>query len=109
MLYTIGNRLNYLETFRKVAAGTIDTVDKSAGGFAVPTIEDARRLAQEHFPGKDMAVFGIYADWETDTEPVDDGWWHNLNKPAPVVMLNPAGEPIEWPVGSDEAPELCRA
>jgi hypothetical protein len=55
-----------------------------------------------------MAVFGIHADWESDTVGVEDGWWHNLNKPAPIVMLNPAGEAIDWPVGADVAPELCR-
>ncbi|MBT4101691.1 MAG: hypothetical protein HOM68_11760 [Gemmatimonadetes bacterium] len=109
MLYTIGHRLNYLQTFRKMAGVVDGTHNKGKGGFAVRSIDEARQLAHEHFPDKDMAIFGIYADWETDTVAVADGWWHNLSKAAPIVMLSPAGDAIEWPVGSDEAPELCRA
>jgi hypothetical protein len=108
MLYTIGNRRNYLATFRKMAGVDGGTHDKGKGGYAVLSIDEARQRAREQAPDEDMAVFGIYADWESDTVGVEDGWWHNLNKPAPIVMLNPAGEAIDWPVGADVAPELCR-
>lgn len=109
MLYTIGNRLNYLSTFRKMAAATDGFHHKGEGGYALRTIEEARRLSREQFPTKDMAIFGIYAEWEIDTSPVDPGWWHVLKHSAPIVMLDPRGHPIEWPEGTDEAPDLCRA
>ena len=62
MLYTIGHRLNYLQTFRKMAGVVDGTHNKGKGGFAVRSIDEARQLAHEHFPDKDMAIFGIYAD-----------------------------------------------
>ena len=110
MLYTIGNRLNYLATFQKMAAETEGYHHKGEGGHVVQSIEEARRLRREEIdPEKDMAVFGVHAEWEIDTHPVDEGWWHLLKRSSPIVMLAPDGEPIEWPEGTDDAPALCLA
>lgn len=108
MLYTVGSRLYYLETFRKMAGVAGGVHSKSAGGLVVRSIEEARRLAREQFAGKDVGIFGLQAEWDNDTQTVADGWWHVLKRSVPIVMLAPDGEPIQWPRGSGEPPDVCR-
>lgn len=63
-------------------------IDKDyPGGYAFLTAEDAQRRIDEAYPEQGFAVFGLLADWETDTEPAKDGWWHNLLRDAALVVL----------------------
>lgn len=73
MLYTIGNRLNYLASFKKTAAVEGGEITKAEGGCAVQTHADALQLMAELYPDKDMAVYGLIADGGADTRPTEDG------------------------------------
>ena len=46
------------------------------------TFEEARRAAPEGY-----SVFGVVADWETDTVPSSSGDWHDLLVSADLVIL----------------------
>lgn len=65
------------------------------GGYAVETVADARRLIGENYPGQGFTVFGLLADWEKDTEPSANGWWHHLVKDAFIVILGEEGASLE--------------
>ena len=89
MIYTVGNRAHYLAAIAR--EGTVFKTgrhDNYPGGYAVQTIEDAERLIVEQGQVGVWGVFGLLADWETDTEPSKDGWWHDLLIDAPVVVLD---------------------
>ena len=108
MLYTVGSRLSYLETFRKMAGVAGGEHSKSEGGLVVRSIGEARRLARERFSGEDMGSCGLQAVWDDDTRAVTGGWWHVITRSVPILMLSPDGEPIQWPRGSEEPPDVCR-
>ena len=91
MIYTIGNRPNYISSFEKTAATEGSEIFKAEGGYAVRTMEDALHLIGERYADRDMSVFGVIADWNADTTPSDDGWWHLLNKRVPIVMVESLG------------------
>lgn len=98
MIYTIGHEANYLATLaehptmRKVGRrppGTYDEYpDGYPGGYAFRTAADAQRRIDEAYPTAGFAVFGIDADWEMDTVPAVDGWWHSLVNDARVIVLD---------------------
>lgn len=97
MIYTIGHRENYLKNIERY--GTIQKLGRLApgvddrypegypGGYAFKTLEDAQRGLIEENPSGTWAVFGIEADWDQDTAPDSDGWWHSLLKDADIIVL----------------------
>jgi len=101
MIYTVGNREGYLRLIFDM--GTILKIGKCAvedfvgdkkefpdgypGGYALRTIKDGERLIKE-LNRPDFAVFGLNADWERDTEPAGDGWWHYLLRDAEIIVLD---------------------
>lgn len=104
MIYTIGNKKNYLETIKE--HGTIQKTGKAImeeqqewceenrlgydyiGGYCFLTQEDARRRIDEAYADRGFAIFGLNADWETDTYPnPEGGWWHNLLIDADIIVL----------------------
>lgn len=103
MIYTIGHKVNYLNAIEK--HGTIQKLGKKPpgddpdypngypGGYAFRTLEDARRGLVEEDKHGTWAIFGIDADWEQDTEPSNDGWYHHLIRDADIVPLNEEGNP----------------
>lgn len=101
MIYTVGNEQSYRRQMRngpthKVGRrppGDSRFPDGYAGGYAVRTIEDGERLIEEMGQGRDWAVFGMEADWETDTVPSANGWWHALLRDALLVDLETADSP----------------
>jgi len=94
MIFTIGNRKNYLQFIMDY--GVPEKLGKQPpnerfpdgypGGYAFLTMADAERRIQEA-GYRDFAVFGLDADWQEDTEPSTDGWWHNLLVDADIVLL----------------------
>lgn len=60
------------------------------GGFAVRTPEDAERLIDEQGKRGEWAVYALAADWEKDTVPSENGWWHALVKSSRVVRKIPS-------------------
>ncbi len=64
-----------------------------AGGSVWRTPEEA----QQHCKA-DYKVYGVIADWETDTVPSSDGQWHDLLVDAKIVDLDAIEqEPISHP------------
>jgi hypothetical protein len=83
MIYTVGNKRVYdekIEHARK-SGGSFAKLGADGdypGGFAVRTIEDARRLIRERGKGRGWAIYEVDADWDRDTRPSQHGWWHGL-------------------------------
>ena len=112
MIYTIGSAKSYLDAM--LASGEV--VHKSGagspagyiGGYAFKTIEDAQRRIDEYGDSPyQFSIFGLDADWEKDTVPNDEGWWHNLTKDAPLIVLTNNGTLAKRPLmGDGEARQL---
>lgn len=102
MIYTIGNGESYRKgikvlgkEFKKVGYNDVHKhpfIEKDyAGGYAFLTKEDAQRRIDEIFKrdGKSYGfeVFGLEADWEKDTAPSNNGWWHFLLTDSKIVLV----------------------
>jgi len=61
------------------------------GGFAVETRADGERLINEFGKRGEWDVFALDAEWNIDTKPSLDGWWHNLQRDAVIVDLVTSG------------------
>lgn len=59
--------------------------ERYPGGFAVNTIDDGLRLIEEQGKAGIWGVYRLDAVWSKDTEPSEDGWWHNLVNDARIV------------------------
>jgi hypothetical protein len=83
MIYTIGHRESYTRYFqeqeRPLKLGR--TYDYS-GGSVWKTEEEARENCPDVYE-----VYGVMADWETDTEPSKEGGWHDLLINAELIQL----------------------
>jgi len=94
--YTVGCRASYFTALREGPVKKLGARPKSRqypdgypGGYAVHAVEDGEQLLREFGKEGEWAVFGLKADWETDTEPAEDGWWHNLLVDSYIVVLGP--------------------
>lgn len=90
MIYTLGHKATYLSAIadrgKIVKSGKFGDYP---GGYALKTIEDAKRLLVENHAEDYYCIFGLLADWETDTEPDPNGaWWHVLINAAEIVVLD---------------------
>lgn len=89
MIYTVGHKENYESAIKE--HGTIhklgETVDYG-GGIVFETIEDANQYLDEIGMADKWCVWGVDADWITDTKPADDGWWCYLLFDAEIIPLN---------------------
>lgn len=93
MIYTIGHAETYRNTMSQITEPMLK-VGKGIwqgqpyeGGYAFRTYEDAMRRIDEAYPDWGFDVFGMEADWDTETEPSEEGWWHHLLVDAPVIDL----------------------
>lgn len=87
MIYTIGHTKNYLQYFKEHLLLNFPFQKKGReadypGGSVWRTKEEA----QQHCP-PNYSVFGVLADWDTQTEPSKEGSWHNLLVDADLVIL----------------------
>lgn len=102
MIYTIGHAENYRPAIAK--NGIVHKVGRDGkkgpwwfriwgvrsnypGGYAFKTMKDAQRRIDEAYPTSGFAVFGLKADWETDTVPSKKGWWHHLINDSEIILL----------------------
>lgn len=81
MIFTIGHQGNYDKALREHAAlGQVTYKtgqgDGYPGGYAFQTAADAERRIAEVYPDHGFAVYEVDADWERDTHPSAEGWWH---------------------------------
>lgn len=74
-----------------------------AGGFAANTVDDAKRLIDEHGACKGWAVYELKADWDRDTVPSSDGWWRDLITDSVILrkVVDAKGQSIN-PGGGDQ-------
>lgn len=83
MIYTVGHTVSYKRAFNTPPVIKIGRRSNYPGGSVWKTYEEAaqhRRL--------DQSVWGVKADWDTDTEPNRLGHpWHDLLVDAEVVDL----------------------
>jgi hypothetical protein len=96
MIYTIGHEESYMQAIAKSETGVIQKTGRLkaddyggpySGGYAFQTLEDAQRRIDEAYSEQGYIVFGLNADWEHDTEPAYDGWWHYLIHHSDIVIL----------------------
>ena len=93
MIYTIGHRKSYLQSFRDY--GEVTKIGRKAdlhgepyiGGYAFKTLDDANKRIREAYPDRDFIAFGLEAKWDEDTTPSKDGWWHHLLVDSYVTLL----------------------
>jgi hypothetical protein len=95
MIYTVGNKENY---FKAIAVqGTIFKVGKTddwlgelyVGGCCFKTYEDAQIQADAWTKelNREFAVYGLDADWDTQTEQNEKESYHSLLIDAPIIVL----------------------
>ncbi len=95
MIYTIGHAINYRTSIAK--NGTIQKLGRDGrkpkkypdypGGYAFKTWRDAVKRIEEAYQDKGFAIFGLEADWERDTIPSTEGWWHHLINDSDIVVI----------------------
>lgn len=91
-VFTVGNEKMYdrgLKKYGKLMEKKGRTRNY-AGGFALRSPEDASRLIEEMGKANEWAVYMLDADWEKDTAPSNDGWWHALLRNATILQKIPA-------------------
>lgn len=80
MIYTIGLKDNYEQYFKE-----IPDLKKKEGGSVWQTPLEAV-MYKVNKPGYE--VYGVLADWETQTVPSGVGSWNSLTIDAPLVKLH---------------------
>jgi hypothetical protein len=90
MIYTVGSKRAYFRSLLK--NGKVMKTGRKrgyAGGCVFRTREDAQRHIDElELQGyKGFMVFGLLADWDTDTQTSTQHWWRDLLKDAEVIVL----------------------
>jgi hypothetical protein len=86
MIYTVGWRESYQAGFR---SGEPFRKKGRAGDFPGGSVWRTRAEAAAH-AGPGYSVYGVRADWETETAPSDGGPWHDLLVDAELVDLGSA-------------------
>lgn len=88
MIYTIGHRETYLKLFEtEKQPHKLGRHLNYMGGSVFRTREAAQAYLDER--GKDdYGVFGVEADWDTDTEARPDMPFNDLLADAPLVKLD---------------------
>ena len=90
MIYTLGHKQAYLGAIasegriKKLGKGIVEGQPYS-GGSVWETFEEAQQVLRFN-PG--FMVFGVDADWKTDTEPEKNASFHNLLRDAWIIVLN---------------------
>lgn len=87
-VFTIGNEETYDRGLQQLGDAFCKMGAKPPrypGGFALKTVEDACRLIDEFGKQSEWAVYRLEADWDKDTKPSDNGWWHSLQRDATIL------------------------
>ena len=91
IIYSIGHRKTYLRGLEEGNLLKRGRYDDYPGGYAFRTKENAQRRIDEAYDDT-YAVFGLDADWERDTVPSQNGWWHALIVDRPIIALQESGQ-----------------
>jgi len=83
MIYTVGHTASYEQYFQEqTTPKKLGRTDDYPGGSVWMTKE----AAQKHC-NKEYSVYGVIADWHTDTAPSHDGDWHDLLVTSVLVKV----------------------
>lgn len=92
MIYTAGFAAIYEQSFRDLAPTHPKKKGRDGdypGGSVWRTREDAQRYLDEAGQAATYRVYGVDADWDTDTEPSrSSGPWHDLLRSAWLNRLD---------------------
>lgn len=79
-VFTVGNEGNYDRGLREYPGRfrKLGRRGNYAGGFAVASYEDAKRLIDEQGKSGEWAVYELECDMDRDTVPSENGWWRAL-------------------------------
>ena len=95
MIFTIGSKGSYQRAINEY--GVIFKTGKQedyVGGYAFLTFEDAQFRIESTYEDTDFVVWGMKADWYTDTymNPEGNNWHHLLSDaeiiPLPIAEIN---------------------
>lgn len=91
MIYTIGHTKNYLEAFETDPnLKKLGQTDDYPGGSVWKTRKEAENFLSRdsvYNYDKGYSVFGVLADWETQTEENDEEEYNNLLVTSKLVKL----------------------
>lgn len=82
MLYTIGNTESYTRYLAQYGA----ECKKAVGGSVWRTYREASKYLKGERKDDEYSVYGVDANWDTDTEPTEYKW-HSLNKDCRIIEL----------------------
>jgi len=83
MIFTIGKTEYYERYFREQdCPRKLGKTNDYEGGSVWKTREEAQKFCPEGY-----SVYGVEADWGKDTEPNENGDYHNLLVTSPLVRL----------------------
>ena len=87
MIYTVGTEVNYDKGFieQGEAFAKLGKTGDYRGGFAVNSIEDAKKFIEEQKMEELWAVYEVDADWDKDTEQHEGEWWRRLVKTSKIL------------------------
>lgn len=110
MVYTVGKGRIYRALIALYGAGyKVGRHDDYRGGCVFRTLADAYRYIDEYINGDtDFVPFGLRAEWELDTEPSEDGWWHYLLYNREFFILEGISDTDRVRRPSTPAPDLAR-
>lgn len=96
-VFTVGNEEHYDRGIREHGRKFMKSGRSAgySGGFACRTAADAERLIDDRGKRGEWAVYKLDADWDRDTVPSENGWWHALVNSARVVGKVPSPEDAE--------------
>jgi len=90
-VFTVGNEQAYDlglqvrgKDFQKIGRRN-GLVNHYPGGFAFKSADDANKLIKEFERQDEWAVYELEADWEKDTVPSKNGWWHALINDVRII------------------------
>lgn len=91
MIYTLGHKESYERYFEEQDVPKKKGRDQ-ADGYPGGSVWRTRAEAQRHCP-EDFRVYGVLADWETETAATPGIEWNDLLRDAELVRLADGGSP----------------
>lgn len=84
MIFTIGYTENYERYFiEQPKPRKLGRTADYPGGSVWRTFEEAKLNCPDGY-----SVYGVLANWETDTEPSNEGEWHDLLITSDLIKLD---------------------
>lgn len=88
MIFTLGKTDVYDPLLRDHPDATKEgRSDDYAGGSVWETFEAAQAYLDSTILGEEFSIYGVLADWETQTEPEPGQGWHRLLVTSKLIKL----------------------